>query len=549
VWQKSDQSDKLDGLENDPVISLLITALAYQANETESELEQMKADVLEEFSRTLTPYDVGHAIPASIVVETALSGNVQEMDIDASSVFTLKDSQATLLPLLHTRLLNATVRQITRVDGKRWKVSLTFKSPVADLSGFCFAIRGNSFRDVTVSIGEQALPLIKPWDFGNLPLSPCFGIDTVLYNHTHTLMASSIGLDLFACQNVRLFCISRHPAAKIRYGETDTVDLMFEFSGISEDFVFDESQFSLNAVVLVNAQQHTVTLSAASPIARVAGYDSQTADATAAGRQFMHILRPSDEQMYGDIPIEVRRIAADRFNQGTLLKLLDNLINKYYSDYYAFQNIQDAATDKVVYALTGILSQLQQAASRDEARSISGVYLMLRPPLKTVARQTTVDVTYVTTQGAAVNGLLKGNFVLVPPTGLDGAATRQISELMPGADEIRDAKSEASLRRYYMTTHDRLVTPADIRLFCYYELQTRYGISKDMVRDIIINHRQQPESRLSGYEIFVGIELVENTFIRRGFAEKIPQTEMLMQRLMQVRSANIYPFRVSITIR
>ena len=91
VWQKSDQSDRFEGLENDPVVSLLITALAYQANETESELEQMKADVLAELANALTPYDVGHAIPASVVVETTLNKDVPEMEIDASNVFTLKD--------------------------------------------------------------------------------------------------------------------------------------------------------------------------------------------------------------------------------------------------------------------------------------------------------------------------------------------------------------------------------------------------------------------------------------------------------------------------
>lgn len=548
VWQKSDQSDRFEGMENDPVVSLLITALAYQANETESELEQMKADVLAELANALTPYDVGHAVPASVVVETALNKNVPEMEIDASHVFTLKETAATFLPLLRTRLLNATIRKITRLDGKRWKVSLVFKAPIDNLSGFCFAIRNNNFRDVTVSVDEQVLPLIKPWDFGNLPLSPCFDIDTHLYNRSQTLNASSLCLDLFACQNVRLFCISNHPSAKIRYGETDTLDLVFEFSGAPENFVFDMNSIALNAVLLVNAQQHTVTLTAANPIARVAGFDAHTANNVASKEQYLHMLRPSDDQLYAAVPVNVRRLAADRFNQGALVKLLDNFINKYYSDYYAFQHIRDVAADKLIYSLTSILSQLQQAAQRDESRSISGVYLMLPPSQRISNPQTTLDITYVTTLGAGVNERLKGDCVLLPPSGIDSSSVRPIADAMLGVNEIRDAKSEASLRRYYMTTHDRLVTPSDIRQFCYYDLQTRYGIGYDMVRSIRVNHRQQPESRLSGYEIFVEIVLVENSFVKRGFADKIPQTEMLLQQMMQVRSANIYPIRVSIVI-
>ena len=72
VWRGSDHPDQLEGIEQDPVFSLLMTALAYQSNELENDLEQMKSDVLREFGHMLTSYEVGHAIPATAVVETAL---------------------------------------------------------------------------------------------------------------------------------------------------------------------------------------------------------------------------------------------------------------------------------------------------------------------------------------------------------------------------------------------------------------------------------------------------------------------------------------------
>ena len=50
IWRESEQSDYLQGIEKDPVFALLITALAYQANETETEIEQMKTELLEEFA-------------------------------------------------------------------------------------------------------------------------------------------------------------------------------------------------------------------------------------------------------------------------------------------------------------------------------------------------------------------------------------------------------------------------------------------------------------------------------------------------------------------
>jgi hypothetical protein len=69
-----------------------------------------------------------------------------------------------------------------------------------------------------------------------------------------------------------------------------------------------------------------------------------------------------------------------------------------------------------------------------------------------------------------------------------------------------------------------------------------------MVKSITVSHRQQQDRLQAGYEILVEILLNENAFIRRGFEEKIPQAEMLMQAMMSVRSTNIYPIQVTITI-
>ena len=141
IWRGSDHPDQLEGIEQDPVFSLLMTALAYQSNELENDLEQMKSDVLSEFAKMLTSYEVGHAIPATAVVETALQAGVGEMEMTERHAFTLADTSARFIPLLRTRVLNTMVRSVVRMDGRRWKVSLKFDSPISDLSGFCFCIR------------------------------------------------------------------------------------------------------------------------------------------------------------------------------------------------------------------------------------------------------------------------------------------------------------------------------------------------------------------------------------------------------------------------
>ena len=134
------------------------------------------------------------------------------------------------------------------------------------------------------------------------------------------------------------------------------------------------------------------------------------------------------------------------------------------------------------------------------------------------------------------------------PSGFNAQATRQIAAPVPGSDEVRDKMEEENLSRYYMITTDRLVTPADLKLYCYTELQSRFGITRQMVKSISVSHRQQWEQWNTGYEILVEIVLNDSSFIRRGFEEKIPQAEMLLQAMTRVRSTNIYPIQVTIQI-
>jgi hypothetical protein len=548
IWRESDHGDQLEGIEQDPVFSLLMTALAYQSNETESFLEQMKSDVLNDFARMLSPYEVGHAIPATAVIETSLQTGLTDLEVNEQHVFTLPDTDARFISLLQTRVLNAAIRSVVRMDGRRWKVTLKFDSPITDLSGFCFAIRNQNFKNLRLYIKGQLLPLVSPWDFSELPLMPCFSIDSILYNRNQTYRAAASCLDLFARQNIRLYYIKKHQGSRYIPSETDSIDLVFEFTGIKDGFLFDRNNLSLNSMILVNANIHTVDISATTPIVRVTGFQSPSSENDGVSQQFLHMLRPSTDQIYGKMPIEVRKVAADRFNQGSLVSLLNTLISRYYTDFYAFSNLREEASDKVMQNLIDILIRMRDSARADLEQRVPGVYLLLRPEADKQNLPASISVSYVTTLGSAVNSQLTNESIFQVPNGFDNAVTRQIGAPVPGSDEMVDRIEESSMTRYYMATNDRLVTPADLKLFCYAELQARYGITRSMIKQVTVSHRHQQERSEVGYEILVEIVLNDNAFIRRGFEEKIPQTEALMRAMMSVRSTNIYPIQVTIQI-
>jgi len=545
IWRQSDQSDSLEGIEEDPVFSLLMMALAYQANEADSELERLKEEVLDDFARLLTPYEVAHAVPATMAVSTTLQAGVAEQILTADSVFTLR-RMIPFIPLCQTRVLNAQVASVNRIDGRRWKVRLDFGFPVTDLSAFAFAITNLNFRDVNITVDRQPLPLIKPWDYAELPFTTCFSPSAMVYNRAQVYNPSLLPLDLFARQNVRMFIVDKHKPQSIIPMETEVVDLVFEFSGITDKFPFDKSHLALNTTLLVNAMQHEATLTAKMPIARLAGYDDEATDKDVTSRQFMHLLQPLDAQIFAQTEVEVRRAVADRFNQGSLVKLLNCIVNKYHSDFYAFLNIRELSTDKLIYNLDEILTKMLEASAANPLQNVPGVYLLLRRRSQMFDKNFNLSVNYLTTAGAAINSSLSQEAVITPPPGFEPDVT-QIAAPVPGLDEMGE-NSTQSLLRYYMLTSDRIVTPADIKVFCYKELMLRYGINQGMVKRIRVSHRMTGDYHDGGYEILVTITLTDNSFIRRKFIDNLPVAEILLEKMIEVRSTNIYPITVMIAV-
>ena len=89
---------------------------------------------------------------------------------------------------------------------------------------------------------------------------------------------------------------------------------------------------------------------------------------------------------------------------------------------------------------------------------------------------------------------------------------------------------------------------ADIKAFCRKELRVRYGIESNLIRSLHVNRRLQQEGIRCGYDIVAEITLAGNSFIRRTMEDRLSSAEYLMEKMIEVRSTNIYPVHVSIMI-
>jgi hypothetical protein len=85
-------------------------------------------------------------------------------------------------------------------------------------------------------------------------------------------------------------------------------------------------------------------------------------------------------------------------------------------------------------------------------------------------------------------------------------------------------------------------------MFCRHELFIRYGISDNMIRYMSVEARPDRENVKGGYTVVVDIILEDSSFIQRTFVAQLQQAEFRLNKMIEVRSANIYPTQVNIEI-
>lgn len=542
IWRHGDFADDLEGIENDPVFSLLIGALAYQENEFDNDIARLKEEITEDFARMMIPFEVGHAIPASLVISTQPSDSLAETRITGDSEF--KVGGFSFLPLFDSKVVGANIGDNERLDGRRWKVVFNFTHPITNLDGFSFAVKDLDFRTLNIKIKGYNCQIVKPWNYTELPYSRYFSPDSLIYNHGEYFTGAMLPFDLFAQQNIRIFWINNFEKASNEH-EFTKLEFIFEFTGIKDDFILDADNIVLNPVFLVNASVKEVTLTSSHPIGRIAGYSESNMSENS--QQFLQLIRPLSNQLYSTTELEVRRVSGDRFNQGNLVKLLSSIVNKYHTDFYAFQNLEEMKSDRLIYNLQELVSKMIKISQKDYLKNIAGVYLLLHEKSKIKDPSFSLTVNYLTTAGAAVNSVLNGNLKIQSPGNLNDNATIQIANPSYGFNEVSSDSTSKSLLRYYMLTNDRIVTPSDIKLFCIKELQRRYSIGEETIRNIKVAQRLTKENYGPGYEICVDILLTGTPMVKKILGKKLSLLEFLLQKMMDARSTGIYPFRVTIS--
>lgn len=534
IWRNSNHGESLEGLENDPMYGFLLMALAHQLNRIDAEIDGVKQDVVNSLLNELVPDDILYSSPASAVVSCNLVKDAEKYEILETTEFSVAGSGIKMRPIHKGVLYGIQSYTVQRMDGLRWNVHLDFTQPVKSLSGLSFLIDSREFEDVKVTMNGKEIPLLKSKDAYSLPIFNYLSVNANVYNRKLTIDTTTVYYELFSRHGKCIFWIDSCKETEELETEVSDIDLVFEFRNISDEFKFENRNFMPNVMLLANINFQTATLSRKNPIVKIS-------------KNFMYLLVPDDKQMYVSSEVSVRRIQGDRYNKNQLIQLLHSMSDRLNSDFYAFMDAKGSGSRENLRRLNLMLNSFVKELQSNET-DYSGLYLTMKRSLSNFDDNTECLVEYLTNDGSAVNGVLRTKPTMSAPACIDSSSVRYIGDIVEAVDPVQNADVAKKLAKYYLISHNRIVTPADIKSFCYVELTGRYGLGDFMIKNIMVGKRKQKDWRDAPYEIFVKITIKNNRFIKKEFLSKLKQIELVMANVIEARSINIYPVKVEIEI-
>lgn len=253
--------------------------------------------------------------------------------------------------------------------------------------------------------------------------------------------------------------------------EPNTLWLRLEFP---DDYVVpDTCQVTVNVLPVVNVDVNSLTLTQASPIAKLQKHEDSF---------FLKILETSSlshKQGFNMNAEEiiVRDFDACCYHNGNLYRDVRNLYNRFKDDYYAFIEYNGIKDEEVLKQLRETINRLGKSVVDKNTRFKfdSGTYVMKN--MNQYPLTTSTKVSYITTQGKIGNTPMIGQTMDVKNLPAIESKVRIIVSPMGGADKASVDERYEQLR-YYSLTNDRLYTKMDIEAFLRKEIMAEFGKSE-----------------------------------------------------------------------
>lgn len=548
-WDGDNPTAPFYGLEKDPMINLLLTAFAYQGNAIEKELKEMNAGLMNEFEDIVLPYNLTQAVPSFSMVTTAKTqGNDKECYVDENCPFLLKRETIRTReyfpfhPLFKIKILGARISKVRKLSADKWNVVLDVSDENTDLSSVGFFLDDVKIQDLNIYWGEEKIPLIKPWEYDRFPLNPWFSEPNVLYNKAMMFSSPELWSDLWASRNINFYMVDSQYHRPIN--ET-AISLIFEFVGVTSSFTFGMENLVINGFPIVNVVKKEFSLSQSNPLVKIADetgweIEEDTNVKNPYGvlpdnsRQdcFMHLIMDDDISMDDFDRIVIRRFGNERFNLNELVNLANELNRRYESDFYAFQQVNGLQNSDKSRRLEIVLKDIMNVVKECGVPK-SGVYALMKRG--TGSAKGMVKLSALFTDGACANDIDTTSSV-VPPKVFEKKETRLLMKTVGGKGELTDREEKKMLAKYYLQTHDRIVTRADLKAFCI-RFFAQNGM-KNAVVDVVSTIERRKGNAVQKVVIHLAPQIVKRN-------EDIPILLSQLQKMITVRSAGITPVEIN----
>jgi len=519
-WIKEGHSAQ--NIDNDPVINLLLTALSYQTFHIHKNIDQFEEKTIQELRNRTIPFHLLKPVPAFSIVETSLKAECEEKMVDETCSFEFLNSKKqkfVFAPLLNTKIVNAELKVRDQLEENRWSFELISHHPIENLSGLSFFLDTQEQIEIkSIRCGYDELPLIKPSQFNELPFTKLFKNAHLLLNQNYYLFGSyHFWQELFLTHNHSLYYIAPYATGKTSLNGPTEMELEITFNAP----IYIDNNLKINCIPVVNVEKKEVTLNDRNPVK----------DLTPNTGEFLNLLC-NEENENAIENVMIRQQGVERYNATQLFDQMQEILYRYNSDYYAFQDIRELKSTDKLDNLQNVIDEIRSIVHKsDERMTQDHHYAILKKNNQEIKQ---VELKYLVTSGGSANGIKKGEKAIKSPTVLDNNKTSLLIETKGGSNGIKDEMQKENIAKYYFQTKDRLVTPADIIVFIktFYYNNNRLG---DEIEYITI--KQEVEY------LNIIIKLINEDFLCEADKKQLSE---LLQTKITLKSSGILPFRVHI---
>lgn len=562
----------------DPVAKMMLIALINECQKIQDYIEGMPHKIVERFCTDFVPLEKIEAVPAITLINPTFKPKKDSEMINvgtgASFAYKTNNSKQPLnyIPLFKTSLIPysdvyaLTPNRLSYSQGSRtismdkqncvW-IGITTKAEIECIQGISLLVTGTKGilpEHIYVGTESQEIDFSTMGQIENIEMAEPFDAQqstghffsfiNVWKENLLNMEDASLLYITDGIHNRDLFKPRAYPRLFQQWLEDEVLDcfdantlwLQLEFP--KEYKVPDSFGIVLNVLPVVNVDVNSLTLTQASPIAKLQKDDSF----------FLKIIETSSSSHkqgfnMSSEDIIIRDFDASCYHNGNLYRDVRNLYNKFIDDYYAFIEYNGIKDGEVLKQLRETINRLGKSVGDKNAKFKfdSGTYVMKNMNQYPLSNST--KVSYMTTQGKIGNTPQIGETMENKKLPIIEQKVTVVVSAMCGADKA-SADERYELLRYFSLTNDRLYTKMDIEAFLRKEIMAEFG--KEEFKRIFIRLNIEGTGGTSSLQrgLYIDIEFKDKKNYEKAVQDSF---DKLMKQKIQSKSCIAMPIIVGLT--